>query len=316
MKRDCIVITGPTAVGKTSLSLKLAGRLNGSIISADCIQVYKGLDIGSSKLPGTERMGIPHYLIDVLDPSDRSDVTLFCEMARSAMEEIYAEGRLPVIVGGTGFYIQALLKDVDFDDRAGSGSLRDELFEFAEKNGSRALHDRLRSIDPESADAIHENNVRRVVRAIEFYELTGRPISEHNKEQRSNEPAYRFALFVINDDRQVLYERINKRVDEMMNEGLLQEVTALKNAGLTSDNTSMKGIGYSEILEYLNGGCTLEEAVEKIKTNTRHYAKRQLTWFRREKDTIWVDRTAFGGDEDKMTEYMISEWNRIKNENT
>lgn len=313
MKKDCIIITGPTAVGKTSLSLKLAERIGGSIISADCIQVYKGLDTGSSKIPVDKRNGIPHYLIDVLEPEENFDVSRFCEMAREAMEEIYEEGRVPIITGGTGFYIQALLKGVDFNENAGESGLRAELFEYAKANGNEALHDILKETDPESAEAIHMNNVKRVVRAIEFYRLTGQKISEHNRIQSLNAPNYRSALFVINDDRKVLYERINERVDEMMSEGLLEEVRGLKERGLTSDNISMKGIGYSELLEYLDGELDYDEAVEKIKTDTRHYAKRQLTWFRREKDAIWVYRPDFK-NEDEITDYMIEKWTAVKND--
>jgi len=316
MKRECIIISGPTAVGKTSLSLKLAERLNGSIISADCIQVYKGLDIGSSKIPEAERRGIPHYLIDVLDPREDFDVTRFCAMAEEAMEEIYAQGRLPVIVGGTGFYIQALLKGVDFNDNAPGGEIREELRLYAEEHGRSALHEMLRTIDPDSADAIHENNVKRVIRAIEFYRLTGERISEHNRKESENIPDYTYAYFAVNDDRQVLYERINRRVDEMMAEGLLDEVTALYEAGLTSEHISMKGIGYSELILYLEGKLTLEEAVDRIRIDTRHYAKRQLTWLRREKDVIWIDRPDYGGDENKMTDAMILKWEKIRNENS
>ena len=316
MKRKCIVLTGPTAVGKTSLSLKLAERLQGSVVSADCIQVYRGLDIGSDKITKEEQRGIPHYLIDVLDPEIDFDVTRFCKMAGEAIDEIESAGRLPIITGGTGFYIQALLKGVDFNDEAEGSSIREELRNYAQRNGNHALHEMLREVDAESADAIHENNVKRVIRAIEFFRLTGTRISEHNRTEREKEPLFTYAYFVINDDRKRLYERIDRRVDLMMENGLLQEVEALRDRGLTKDHLSMKGIGYAELLSFLNGEGTYDEAISLIKQNSRHYAKRQLTWFRREKDVIWIDRQSFDEDEDRMTDFMIREWDRIQNENT
>ena len=306
MKKPLIVVTGPTAVGKTAVSVMLAKRINGSVISADSMQVYKGMDIGSAKVTQEEMQGVAHYLIDILDPKDEFNVYIFKKMAEEAISDIYARGKIPVIAGGTGFYIQALLYDIDFtetdeDEEAGS-----EMRKFADRYGTRALHDKLRMVDPASADAIHENNVKRVIRALEYYEKTGRRISEHNEEQRSNVSPYDFEYFVINDERAVLYDRINKRVDEMISAGLEAEVRALYDAGMREEDISMKGIGYREFFPYFEDRITLNDVIENIKADTRHFAKRQLTWFRRERDVKWIDMREFGRDKEKITDYMIS----------
>ena len=313
-KKSCIVIAGPTAAGKTGISVKLAHLLNGSVISADSMQVYKGMDIGSAKITEEEKEGVPHYLIDELDPKEEFHVVRFQQMAKQAMEEIWAQGRIPIIAGGTGFYIQALIKDIDFTETGHVTDLREKYESIARDKGTEALHELLKEKDPEAALQIHPNNIKRVIRALEFAEETGSEISRHNLEQRVKESPYLYAYFVVTDDRQVLYERINRRVDRMMEAGLLDEVTRLYKSGLEEDDVSMKGIGYREFFPYFRGEITLEECVEKIKLDTRHFAKRQLTWFKREKDAVWFDRRDYGNNDDKIAEAMAEKWKEICNE--
>ena len=306
MKKPLIILTGPTAVGKTKASIGLAKALNGEIISADSMQVYKYMDIGSAKIKPEEMQGVKHYLVDELEPDEEFHVVRFQQMAKRAMEEIYAKGKVPIVVGGTGFYIQALLYDIDFTESNEDTSYREELEVIANEQGAEYLHNMLREVDPASAEAIHANNVKRVIRALEFYKLTGQKISEHNEKERAKESPYDFCYFVLNDERQNLYNRIDIRIDQMLEEGLLEEVTALKNKGYTKDMVSMQGLGYKEILDYLNGECTLEEAIYILKRDTRHFAKRQLTWFRRERDVIWVDKNKYSYDESKILDVMLS----------
>jgi len=306
MKKPLIILTGPTAVGKTKASIGLAKALNGEIISADSMQVYKYMDIGSAKIRPEEMDGIKHYLIDELEPDEEFHVVRFQQMAKAAMEEIYAKGKIPIVVGGTGFYIQALLYDIDFTENDEDTEYRKELEKLAKEKGADSLHDMLKEVDPASAESIHANNVKRVIRALEFYKLTGQKISEHNERERGKESPYEFCYFVLNDDRQLLYDRIDLRIDKMLEDGLLEEVTALKNKGYTKEMVSMQGLGYKEILDYLNGACTLEEAIYILKRDTRHFAKRQLTWFRRERDVIWVDKNKYDHDEDKILNVMLS----------
>ncbi len=306
MKKPLIILTGPTAVGKTKASIGLAKALNGEIISADSMQIYKDMDIGSAKIRPEEMQGVKHYLVDVLKPDEEFHVVRFQQMAKQAMEEIYAKGKVPIVVGGTGFYIQALLYDIDFTQSNEDTAYREELERISKEKGAEYLHDMLREVDPVSAETIHANNVKRVIRALEFYKLTGQKISEHNEKERAKESPYDFCYFVLNDDRQLLYDKIDLRIDHMLKEGLLAEVETLKNRGYTKDMVSMQGLGYKEILDYLNGECTLEEAVYILKRDTRHFAKRQLTWFRRERDVIWVDKNKYDHDEEKILEVMIS----------
>ena len=302
--KNLVVITGPTAVGKTDISIKLAKEINGEIISADSIQVYKGLDIGSAKITEDEMDGVKHYLIDVLEPTDDFDIYTFKQMAEDAIEEIYAKGKVPIIVGGTGFYIQSVLYDVDFEETEVDMEYRKELEELAKKNGNEYVHKLLEEVDPEYAAGIHPNNLKRVIRALEFYHENNIPLSEHNAEQKENESPYNFAYYVLNDDRDVLYDRINKRVDLMFEKGLVDEVKGL---GLDKANQSMQGIGYKEVLEYLNGDLSLEETKELIKKNTRHFAKRQLTWFRHEKVVQMIDYRDFDRDVDKVLAFMLKD---------
>lgn len=291
VERPLVILTGPTAVGKTALSIALAKAINGEIVSADSMQVYRHMDIGSAKITAEEMAGVPHHLIDVLEPTEAFNVVIFQKLAKEAIEEIYDRGRIPILVGGTGFYIQAVLYDIDFTENDEDTALRKELEALAENEGAEALYDRLKAVDPASCENIHAHNVKRVIRALEFYEKTGQPISAHNEAQRQNVSPYRFAYFVLNDKREEIYSRINRRVEQMVKAGLVEEVRRLKEMGCTKDMVSMQGLGYKEILRYLAGELTLEEAVTLIQRDTRHFAKRQLTWFRREKEVIWVEKT-------------------------
>ena len=288
MKRPLLILTGPTAAGKTALSIQAAKAFDGEIISADSMQVYKGMDIGSAKIRTEEMDGVPHHLIDVLEPEEPFHVVKFQELARAAMEEIYERGHLPIITGGTGFYIQALLYDIDFTENDADPAYRETLERLAIERGAAYLHGLLKERDPKAAQEIHENNVKRVIRALEFYEKTGTPISVHNAAQREKESPYRFAYVVLNRNREELYRRIDRRVDQMMEAGLLEEVDTLRKRGYDRSYVSMQGLGYKELLAYLDGECTLEEAVYILKRDTRHFAKRQLTWFKRERDTDWL----------------------------
>ncbi len=303
-KKPLIVLTGPTAAGKTGLSIELAKRINGAIISADSMQVYRHMDIGSAKITKEEMDGIPHYLIDVLEPYEEFSVHLFKQMAEKALEEIYAKGMIPIIVGGTGFYIQALLYDIQFTDTDTDTEYREKMETLAEQNGLEWLHDRLREVDSEAAEQIHANNVKRVIRALEYFHQTGQKISEHNAEERQRTSPYLHVYFVLNRDRAELYRRIDLRVDMMLEAGLLDEVNKLKEMGYTQDMVAMKGLGYKEILDYLGGEISQDEAIYRIKRDTRHFAKRQLTWFRRERDVTWVelDGRAF----DEVLDEMLS----------
>lgn len=305
MKKPLIILTGPTAAGKTKLSIALAKVINGEIISADSMQVYRHMDIGSAKIKPEEMDGVTHYLVDILDPTIDFNVVLFQKYAKEAMEQIYAKGKIPILVGGTGFYIQSVLYDIDFTENDEDTELRRELEELANQKGAQYLHDMLKECDPKAAEAIHANNIKRVIRAIEYNRQTGGKISEHNEEERQKESAYDSCYFVLTDERERLYRNIDKRVDIMLEEGLVEEVKKLLAFGCKRESTAMQGLGYKEIIAYLLGEITLEEAVYRIKRDTRHFAKRQLTWFRREKDVIWVEKDKFAYDEGKMLEYII-----------
>ncbi|MCR5673188.1 MAG: tRNA (adenosine(37)-N6)-dimethylallyltransferase MiaA [Lachnospiraceae bacterium] len=303
--KDLVILAGPTAAGKTALSVKLAKRINGSIISADSMQVYKGMDIGTAKITKAEMEDVPHYLIDVLDPHDDFNIATFKEMAVSAMDDIYKAGRIPIMVGGTGFYIQSIIYDIDFSAEDTGGPYREHLQGLIDTFGAQYVHKMLEEADGEAAKRIHFNDHRRMIRALEYNANTGRKISEHNLESSEHVSPYNFCYFVLNDDRQRIYDRIDSRVDKMIEEGLVDEVTKLMKLGLTKNHVSMHGLGYKEIIEYLNGDRTLDEAVYKIKRDTRHFAKRQLTWFRREKDVIWL--SAEDTDEDDLIGKMTDE---------
>lgn len=305
-QKPMIILTGPTAVGKSALSVELAKKINGAVISADSMQVYRHMDIGSAKIMPEEMQGITHYMIDELEPDEEFHVVRFTTMAKEYLKEIYAAGKIPIIAGGTGFYIQALLYDIDFTEQQCDEAYRRQLEEQAKEHGAGYLHEMLRKVDPASAEAIHANNVKRVIRALEFYHLSGQKISEHNETERQKQSPYNFAYFVLNDERAKLYERIDKRVDAMIEAGLVNEVQKLKDMGCSREMVSMQGLGYKEILAYLDGEYTLEEAVYIIKRETRHFAKRQLTWFKRERDVIWLDKQTFGYDDAAILTDMIS----------
>ena len=305
MKKPIVVLTGPTAVGKTELSIQLAKVIGGEIISADSMQVYKHMDVGSAKITPEEMDGVRHYLVDELEPFDEFHVVKFQEYAQKYLNEIYAHGKIPIIAGGTGFYIQALLNDIDFTEQESDSAYRKELEALAEEHGNQYLHDRLKEVDPESAEAIHPNNRKRVIRALEFYQETGRKISEHNAKEQMRTSPYNFAYFVLNDERSHLYKRIDARVDKMIEDGLEAEVRRLKEMGCTKDMVAMQGIGYKEMLSYLDGSYSLEEAVYIIKRETRHFAKRQIAWFKRERDVIWLNKNEFDYKNEAILAYMI-----------
>lgn len=304
-KKKMIVLTGPTAVGKTKLSIALAKAIGGEIISADSMQVYKYMNIGSAKITEEEMQGVPHHLIDILEPWDEFNVVVFKQKCEEALQGIYERGHIPIVTGGTGFYIQALLRNIDFTENEEDKSYRAYLEQLAEEKGAEYLHEMLREVDPESAEAIHANNIKRNIRALEFYHLTGEKISAHNEREKEKAAAYNSCYFVLNDEREKLYDRIEQRIDEMLQMGLVDEVKRLQELGCHRGMVSMQGLGYKEILAYLEGEMTLEQAVEILKRDTRHFAKRQLTWFRRETDVIWVNKNEFGYDEDVILKYML-----------
>ena len=306
-KKPMIILTGPTAVGKTDLSIQLAKAIGGEIISADSMQVYRHMDIGSAKVTPEEMDGVSHHLIDVLEPEEEFNVVVFQKLAKEALTGIYERGHIPIIVGGTGFYIQALLYDIDFTENDGDTAIRRELEKLAQTQGAGCLHQMLQEIDPESAAAIHQNNVKRVIRAIEFYRQTGKKISLHNEQEREKQSPYQFLYYVLDTDRKTLYERIDRRVDLMMEHGLVDEVKHLADMGCTRDMVSMQGLGYKEILDYLSGEITLEEAVYILKRDTRHFAKRQITWFKRERDVRWLELEQFQNDRKKVLEHILDE---------
>ena len=303
-KKPFIILTGPTSVGKTALSIALAKAVNGEIISADSMQVYKHMDIGTAKITPEEMEGVPHYLISEFEPEEEFNVVKFQRYAKEYINRIHEKGKVPILVGGTGFYIQAVLYDIDFTENETDTAYRNELEQLAAEKGSEYLHEQLRKTDPASAEAIHPNNTKRIIRALEYARLTGEQISVHNEAQRDKASPYQYCYFVLTKDRNKLYDTINQRVELMMEKGLLKEVEALKEQGYTRELVSMQGLGYKELLAYLEGECTLEEAVTLLKRDTRHYAKRQLTWFKREREIIWVDKDIFGS-EDEILHYLL-----------
>ena len=306
-KRPLIVLTGPTAVGKTNLSISLAKQIHGEIISADSMQVYRHMDIGSAKITAEEMQDVPHHMLDILEPWEPFNVVVFKQKCEECMHGIYARKHIPIVVGGTGFYIQALLKDIDFTENAEDSEYRAYLEQLARDRGAGYLHQMLLEADPASSQAIPANNIKRTIRALEFYHLTGEPISEHNERERQKSSAYQSCYFVLNDDRDRLYGRIEQRVDEMLAQGFVEEVCKLKEMGCKRDMVSMQGLGYKELLAWMDGETSYDEAVSLIKRNTRHFAKRQLTWFRREKDVLWIDKNNFDYNENRMLQYMLGE---------
>ncbi len=289
MKRPLIVIGGPTACGKTEFSIELAKRISGEVISADSMQVYRHMDIGTAKVTPEEMQGVPHYLIDELEPDEEYNVMIFQQKAKVYIEEICGRGKIPILVGGTGFYINALLYDNDFTETENDTTFREECYTLAREKGPEALYEKLKQTDPEYAAEIHANNVKRVTRALEYHYLTGKKLSAHNAAQKRKESPYNAAVFLLTMERERLYRRIEERVDSMLSQGLAEEVRGLLERGYHPELVSMQGIGYKELVPYCKGECTLEEAVVQLKTNTRRFAKRQLTWFRRQIDGLWLD---------------------------
>ena len=303
-KDKLIILAGPTASGKTSVSIDLAKRIGGEIISADSMQVYRGMDVGTAKIKADEMQGVKHYLINVLDPTEDFNIVKFQDMVKYSIGEIKRNGHIPILVGGTGFYIQSVIYDIDFDTQDDNGDIRKALEEEYDNKGADFMYEKLKKIDSVSAENIHKNNKKRIIRAIEYFLINSAPISAHNESQRKKNSPYDFRFFVLNPPRDILYDRINKRVDKIVEKGLVDEVKSLIESGLSIDSISMQGIGYKEIVEYLEGNIPLDKAVENIKQNTRHMAKRQVTWFKRERDVIYIDPFEFENNE-KIVDYMV-----------
>lgn len=309
MKQPILVLTGPTAVGKTETSVQLAKAVNGEIISADSMQVYRHMDIGTAKIRQEEMWGIPHYLVDEFEPNEEFNVMIFQKRVKEYLKDIYARHKIPILVGGTGFYIQAILYDIAFTENQGDDHFRREMQQLKKTEGEKVLHDKLRQVDPESAESIHPNNVKRVIRALEYYHFTGEKFSVHNEVERQRESPYQFLYVVLNMDREKLYRRIDQRVDQMLEEGLVKEVESLLAHGYGRNLVSMQGLGYKEIAAALSGECSLSDAVYQIKRDTRHFAKRQLTWFRREREVTMIDKEQFDN-----TEALVEEIIRLARE--
>lgn len=291
MKKPMVILTGPTAVGKTALSLHLAKDIDGEIVSADSMQVYQGMDIGTAKIRPEEMEGIPHHLINCFPPDHAFNVSEFHDLASKAADEICARGRIPIVTGGTGFYIQALLYDVSFGNEDKEDGYREKLEKISEtEEGKQTLWKKLTEVDPDSSHVIHPHNVKKVIRALEYYHYHKAPISVHNEQERQKESRYNAACFVLTMNREKLYQRIDDRVDQMIQDGLVEEVQGLLQSGVPRNAISMQGIGYKETAAFLAGELSREEMIDEIKKNTRHFAKRQLTWFRREKDVIWIEK--------------------------
>lgn len=308
MKKPLILIAGPTASGKTKTSVLLAKAIGGEIISADSMQIYKGMDIGTAKIRPEEMQGVPHYMIDEWTPDFPCSVAIFKERVTSYIEAIYAKGKIPILVGGTGFYINAILFDTQFEETSANTAYREYLTRFAEEEGALALHARLEKVDPLSAQQIHPNNIKRVIRALEYYEETKLPISAHNTVEREkraeNSSPYNYAFFALTMERQLLYERINKRIDQMIEEGLIKEVEAILKKGYDENLPAMKAIGYKEFFPYFKGEASLESCTEQLKKNTRNYAKRQLTWFKHQAKPYFIEVDQFGFDADLIVKEM------------
>ena len=287
------VIVGPTAVGKTDISIKIAEKVNGEIISADSMLVYKNMNIGTAKPSMDERKGVLHHLVDVVEPYENYSVADFKELAERYIYEITKKNKLPIVVGGTGLYINSLLNNYDFTTKAEDLEYRNYLKDIASKDGTSYLHEKLKDIDIEAYDRIHSNDLKRIVRALEVYHITGKTITYYQQESKKLPSKYNLKMIGLIIDRSKLYDRINKRVDNMVDNGLVEEVKALKELGCNKSHTSMQGLGYKEILEYLDGELSLNEAIEKIKIETRHFAKRQLSWFRRDERIKWFEIDAY-----------------------
>ncbi len=306
MKKPFVVIGGATACGKTDVGVLLAEKINGEIISADSMQVYRYMDIGTAKPTKQEMKNIKHYLIDEIEPDEEYNVMIFQKKAKQYMEEIWNKGKIPILVGGTGFYINAIVYDALFEETEQDNTFRNEMYQFAEQNGAEALYQKLKEVDPVYAQTLHANNVKRVVRALEYHHFTGQLFSEYNAEQKQKPSPYNTAMIILTMERQKLYDRIEKRIDKMIQQGLLEEVEMLLKKGYTKDLVSMQAIGYKELIPYFSQQITLEQAVYDLKKNTRHFAKRQLTWFKRQTEGVWIDITDqnLGQATEKIIRYL------------
>jgi len=309
--KDLFILAGPTAIGKTEISIKLAQRLNGEIISADSMQIYKSMDIGSGKIAQEEMKGVPHHLLDIIEPSENFSVAEYKEKAEKAIDLITNKNKLPMLVGGTGFYINSLIYNYSFAKTDKDEEYRDYLTNLAVLKGNEHVYSLLKDIDKESFNKLYPNDLKRVIRALEVYRVSGKPMSEFKEEQNLLDIPYKVYYFVLNMDRQKLYSRINSRVDTMLKNNLINEVIELKKMGYNSDMQSMKGIGYKELLYYLNNEISLNECIEMIKQGSRNYAKRQLTWFRKDPRINWINKDNFNCD-DEIVEYIISQMHSIK----
>lgn len=309
--KDLFILAGPTGIGKTNISIKIAKELNGEIISADSMQIYEDMDIGSAKVTKEEMEGIRHHLIDFLSPNESFSVAQFSELAKEKIDIIDSENKLPMLVGGTGLYINSLIYNYSFAASNKDEEYRKYLEAIAEEKGVNYVHEMLKDVDMDSYNRLYPNDLKRVIRALEVYKVTGVPISVAMKDDDIYDIPYKVYYYVLNMDRSKLYERINKRVDLMMEAGLLDEVKNLSKSGLTREMQSMKGIGYKELLEYLDGEVSLDKAVENIKQFSRNYAKRQLTWFRKDPRVIWIDKDNFNNDEE-VAEFIISDVKKKK----
>jgi len=284
-----VVICGPTATGKSDTAVRIAERIDGEIISADSMLVYRGVDIGTAKPTTSQMRGIRHHLIDIVEPDQEYNAALFQEQARAVIADIFKRKKLPILVGGTGLYVRAVIDDYDFGSACSSEYFRKELQEEAARHGSALLHKRLYEVDPGTASRLHPNDTRRIIRALEVYKLTGMPISSFHKIDRHGEPFYNLLMFGLILEREKLYHKIEQRVENMIQAGLVEEVKGLLNSGFSPGLSSMRGLGYKEIAEHLTGGVSLEQAVDILKRNTRRFAKRQMTWFRRDERIHWLN---------------------------
>mgnify|MGYP001572285596 CR=1 FL=1 len=309
--KDLFILAGPTGIGKTEISIKLAGQLNGEIISADSMQIYKYMDVGSAKISLDEMRGIPHHLLDIIEPSVAFSVADFKERSENAICDITNRNKLPMLVGGTGFYINSLIYNYSFADTNKDEAYREYLTKLAEEDGKEYVHNLLKGIDEKSYNKLYPNDLKRVIRALEVYKVSGKPMSEFAAEHDILDIPYNIYYFVLNMDRQKLYNRINSRVDIMIKNNLIDEVIKLKEMGYNSDMQSMKGIGYKEILYYLNDEISLNEAIEKIKQGSRNYAKRQLTWFRKDPRVNWINKDDFSND-DEIVDYIENQLSTLK----
>ncbi len=304
MKENLVILLGPTAIGKTDLSLSLAKKLKGEIISCDSMQIYKYMDIGSAKVSKDEQLQVTHHMVDIVYPEEEFTVADFKEQAKSIIRDLNAKGKLPIVTGGTGLYINSLVYELNFTRAEADYGLRKELEDLAADKGVGEVHKILESIDPPSAKKLHPNDLKRVIRAIEIYRQSGVTMSEYNKNFRTEVEDYNLSMIGLTMDRQKLYQRINKRVDKMMDDGLIEEVQFLLSKGYTKDLVSMQGIGYKELIDHLEGNMSLEETIDLIKKKSRNYAKRQLTWFRRDPRIKWFNKDAYDNEEDILNDII------------